>query len=50
MELNQINKIEEVLKGLEKLPTLPGIAMKILELVRSEETNLKEQVYLNSNH
>ena len=48
--MNQISKIEEVLKGLEKLPTLPGIAMKILELVRSEATDLKEQVYLNSNH
>ena len=40
--MNHINKIEEVLKGLEKLPTLPGIAMKILELVRDEDTNLKE--------
>ncbi|MBE9569761.1 MAG: GGDEF domain-containing protein [Proteobacteria bacterium] len=40
--MNQINKIEEILKGLEKLPTLPGIAMKILELVRGEDTNLKE--------
>ncbi|OPX36770.1 MAG: hypothetical protein B1H12_06470 [Desulfobacteraceae bacterium 4484_190.2] len=40
--MNQINKIEEIIKGLEKLPTLPGIAMKILELVRSEDTNLKE--------
>lgn len=40
--MNQINKIEEVLKGSMKLPTLPGIAMKILELVRHEDTNLKE--------
>jgi HD-like signal output (HDOD) protein len=39
--MNQDNKIEEILKGLEKLPTLPGIAMKILELVRDEDTNLK---------
>ena len=39
--MNQLNKIEEILKGLEKLPTLPGIAMKILELVRDENTNLK---------
>jgi len=36
------NKIEEVVKGLSKLPTLPGIAMKILEVVRNEETSLKE--------
>ena len=40
--MNQLNKIEEILKGLEKLPTLPGIAMKILELVRDKDTNLKE--------
>ena len=40
--MNQVNKIEEVLKGSEKLPTLPGIAMKILELVRDKDTNLKE--------
>lgn len=40
--MSQVNEIEEVLKGLEKLPTLPGIAMKILELVRDEDTNLKE--------
>jgi len=40
--MNQINKIEEILKGFDKLPTLPGIAMKILELVRDEDTNLKE--------
>ena len=39
--MNQDDKIEEILKGLEKLPTLPGIAMKILELVRDEDTNLK---------
>jgi HD-like signal output (HDOD) protein len=40
--MNQLNEIEEVLKGLEKLPTLPGIAMRILEVVRNEETSLKE--------
>ena len=40
--MNQVNKIEEILKGFDKLPTLPGIAMKILELVRDEDTNLKE--------
>ena len=40
--MSQLNKIEEILKGLEKLPTLPGIAMKILELVRDKDTNLKE--------
>ena len=40
--MNQVNKIEEILKGFDKLPTLPGIAMKILELVRDEATNLKE--------
>ena len=40
--MNQLNEIEEVLKGSEKLPTLPGIAMRILEVVRNEETSLKE--------
>ncbi|UCF85279.1 MAG: GGDEF domain-containing protein [Desulfobacteraceae bacterium] len=40
--MNQLNEIEEVLKGLEKLPTLPGIAIRILEVVRNEETSLKE--------
>jgi diguanylate cyclase (GGDEF)-like protein len=40
--MNQVNKIEEILKGFDKLPTLPGIAMKILELVKDEDTNLKE--------
>ena len=40
--MNQLNEIEDVLKGLDKLPTLPGIAMRILEVVRNEETSLKE--------
>jgi diguanylate cyclase (GGDEF)-like protein len=33
---------KEILDGLGKLPTLPGIAMKILETVQKEETDLKE--------
>ena len=37
-----MNKTEDIFKGLEKLPTLPGIAMKILELVKGEDTSLKE--------
>jgi two-component system cell cycle response regulator len=40
--MSQVNKIEEILKGSDKLPTLPGIAMKILEIVRDEDTNLQE--------
>jgi len=34
--------IEDIFKGMKKLPTLPGIAMKILEAVRNEESYLKE--------
>ena len=40
--MDETIKIEEVVKGLEKLPTLPGIAVKILEAVRNAETSLKE--------
>lgn len=32
----------EILKGAEHLPTLPGIAVRILEAVRKEDTSLKE--------
>jgi diguanylate cyclase (GGDEF)-like protein len=35
-------RIEAIVNGLERLPTLPGIAMKILEAVKKEEPNLKE--------
>ena len=35
-------QIEKIIKGTEKLPTLPGIAMKILETVRKEDVSLRE--------
>jgi diguanylate cyclase (GGDEF)-like protein len=34
--------MESLLKRLENLPTLPGIALKILEAVKNEKTNLDE--------
>jgi diguanylate cyclase (GGDEF)-like protein len=37
-----VNKTEDIFKGLEKLPTLPGIALKILALVKGEGASLKE--------
>ena len=37
-----MNKPEDIFKGLEKLPILPGIVMKILELVKEDDTSLKE--------
>ena len=37
-----IDKIECVIKNIDKLPTLPGIAMRILEAVRKKDVNVKE--------
>jgi diguanylate cyclase (GGDEF)-like protein len=35
-------RIEEALKGMGKLPTLPGIAVKILEAVKKEHSSINE--------
>ena len=40
--MSPIQGIDEIIDGLDKLPTLPGIAVKILEAVQSEETSLQE--------
>ena len=40
--MKQQEKITSMLRGAKKLPTLPGVAMKILEAVKQEETSLKE--------
>jgi diguanylate cyclase (GGDEF)-like protein len=40
--MNEDNKIEAILEGMGDLPTLPGIAMKILEVVKKDESNLQE--------
>jgi len=40
--MEQQEKIKNMLKGAKKLPTLPGVAIKILEAVKKEETSLKE--------
>lgn len=40
--MDQASKVEEVVNALDKLPTLPGIAMKILEVVRDKEASLKQ--------
>ena len=40
MKTEQLFK--DVLTGLDRLPTLPGIAQKILEAVQNEETSLQE--------
>jgi diguanylate cyclase (GGDEF)-like protein len=40
--MKPITKIEDMIKDLSKLPTLPGIAIKILEAVKDEETRLNE--------
>lgn len=40
--MGKASKVEELVKGLDKLPTLPGVAMKILELVRNKESSLKQ--------
>jgi diguanylate cyclase (GGDEF)-like protein len=41
-KMDESKMIEDVVKGLGKLPTLPGIAMRILEAVGKEQTSLKE--------
>jgi diguanylate cyclase (GGDEF)-like protein len=40
--MGETQHIEEIIKGTEKLPTLPGIAMKILETIRKDDVSLKE--------
>ena len=40
--MDKIDRIECIFSKLEKLPTLPGIAMRILAAVRNAETSLKE--------
>ena len=40
--MEKIGTIESVLNNLNKLPTLPSIAMRILKAVRNKETGLKE--------
>ena len=38
----KITEIEEIMSRMGNLPTLPGIAIKILEAVKKEETSIKE--------
>ncbi len=40
--MSETKEFEDILSDAEKLPTLPGIAMRILETVRRENSNLKE--------
>jgi HD-like signal output (HDOD) protein len=40
--MKPIAEIEDVIKDLKKLPTLPGIAIKILEAIKDEETGVSE--------
>ena len=40
--MEQQEKINNMLRSAKKLPTLPGVAMKILEAVKKEDTSLKE--------
>ena len=40
--MGKIKIIEKALMGMDKLPTIPGIAVKILEVVRNENSNLNE--------
>ena len=40
--MEESKTIEEVVKGLGSFPTLPGIAMRILEAVGKEEASLNE--------
>ena len=40
--MGKIKMIEKALMGMDKLPTIPGIAVKILEVVRNENSNLNE--------
>jgi two-component system, cell cycle response regulator len=42
MKMERIDSIENIFKSLDKLPTLPGIAMRILAAVRNQATSLKE--------
>lgn len=40
--MGKIETIEKTLMGMDKLPTLPGIAIRILELVKKKNSNLNE--------
>ncbi len=40
--MNSSQNIEEIIKDHKDLPTLPGIAMRILDAVGKDQTNLKE--------
>ena len=40
--MNSEALIEAIISGMEKLPTLPGVAIRILEAVQKEETGLQE--------
>ena len=40
--MGKIKMIEKALMGMDKLPTIPGIAVKILEVVRNENSDLNE--------
>ncbi len=40
--MSETKRFEDILSDVEKLPTLPGIALRILETVRREDANLKE--------
>ncbi|MHA1939880.1 MAG: HDOD domain-containing protein, partial [Candidatus Thorarchaeota archaeon] len=40
--MNKVEIIEDLIKEKYELPTLPGIALKILEAVKKEEPSLKE--------
>ena len=40
--MEETNKIESIVHNLRKLPTLPGIAMRLLQAVKNKETGLKE--------
>ena len=40
--MDEVKKNEEVVKGLDKLPTLPDVASRTLEAVKNEDTCLKE--------
>lgn len=40
--MRKIGKIESIVNNLNKLPTLPSIAVRILKAVRNKDTGLKE--------
>lgn len=40
--MGETKNVQEIIKGLDKLPTLPGIAVKILEVVRDKDATLKQ--------